>query len=74
MTIFQDARTFLLEHRAHYAAAVAGFLWPDPAPFNWALDWLDGELASNPESCDRPVLWIVETATRTEANLSFKEL
>jgi len=74
MTTFQDARRFLLEHRTDYAAAVAGFRWPDPVPFNWALDWLDGELASNPESRDRPALWIVETATGVETRLSFKEL
>ncbi len=74
MTTFQDARRFLLEHRTDHAAAVAGFCWPDPAPFNWALDWFDRELASNPESCDRPALWIVETASGIEAKLSFREL
>ena len=74
MTTFQEGRHFLLEHRTDYAAAVAGFRWPDPVPFNWALDWFDGELASNPESRDRPALWIVETATGFEAKLSFKEL
>jgi acetyl-CoA synthetase len=74
MTRFQDARRFLLEHRTDYAAAVRGFRWPDPVPFNWALDWFDGELASNPESCDRLALWIVETATGIETKVSFKEL
>jgi acetyl-CoA synthetase len=74
MTTFQDARTFLLEHQTDYAAAVADFRWPDPVPFNWALDWFDGELASNPESCGRTALWIVETTTSIEAKLSFKEL
>jgi acetyl-CoA synthetase len=74
MTTFQDARHFPLEHRTDYAAAVAGFRGPDPVPFNWALDWFDGELASNPESRDRPALWIIETATEFEAKLSFKEL
>jgi len=74
MTTFQEGRHFLLEHRTDYAAAVAGFRWPDPVPFNWALDWFDGELASNPESRARPALWIVETATGFEAKLSFKEL
>jgi len=74
MTTFQDARHFLLEHRTDYSAAVAGFRWPDPVPFNWALDWFDGELASNPESRDRLALWIVETATGIETKLSFKEL
>jgi acetyl-CoA synthetase len=74
MTTFQDARRFLLEHGTDYAAAVEGFRWPDPVPFNWALDWFDGELASNPESRDRPALWIVETATSIETKFSFKEL
>ncbi len=74
MTTFQDARRFLLEHRTDYAAAVAGFDWPDPMPFNWALDWFDSELASNSESRGRPALWIVETATGVETKLSFKEL
>jgi acetyl-CoA synthetase len=74
ITTFQDARRFLLEHRTDYSAAVAGFRWPDPVPFNWALDWFDGELASNPESRDRQALWIVETATGVETKLSFKEL
>jgi acetyl-CoA synthetase len=74
MATFQDARHFLLEHRTDYAAAVAGFRWPDPVPFNWALDWFDGELASNPESRDRAALWIIETETGVETKLSFKEL
>ncbi|MET0531011.1 MAG: AMP-binding protein, partial [Microvirga sp.] len=74
MITFQDARHFLLEHRTDYSAAVAGFRWPDPVQFNWALDWFDGELASNPESRGRLALWIVETATGIETKLSFKEL
>ena len=45
MTTFQEARAFLLKHRTDYNAAVKGFRWPDPAPFNWALDWFDAELA-----------------------------
>ncbi len=74
MATFQDARHFLLEYRTDYAAAVAGFRWPDPVPFNWALDWFDGELASHSESRDRPALWIIETETGVETKLSFKEL
>ena len=50
MTTFKDARAFLLAHRTDYDAAVKGFRWPDPVPFNWALDWFDAELASDPES------------------------
>ena len=74
MTTFQDARSFLLKHRSDYDAAVKGFGWPDPAPFNWALDWFDAELASNPESKDRPALWIVDAGSDRETKLSFAEL
>src|SRR6202030_3643682 len=74
MTTFQDARSFLLKHRADYDKAVAGFRWPDPVPFNWALDWFDEELARNPESRDRPALWIVDAAANRETKLSFAAL
>ncbi len=53
MTTFQEARSFLLQHRTDYDAAVKGFRWPDPVPFNWALDWFDAELARDAESKDR---------------------
>src|SRR5216683_2641403 len=56
MTTFQEARAFLLKHRTDYDVAVKGFRWPDPVPFNWALDWFDAELAGNPASRDRPAL------------------
>src|ERR1700736_2741126 len=74
MTTFQEARAFLLEHRTDYDKAVAGFRWPDPAPFNWALDWFDAELARHPESKDRPALWIVDSASNRETKLSFAAL
>ncbi|MFI4974643.1 MAG: AMP-binding protein [Caulobacterales bacterium] len=73
MTSFQEARDFLLRWRADYAKAYAEFLWPDPAPFNWALDWFDAELAANPQSRDRTALWIRE-ASGGETQLSFAEL
>ncbi|MET7622053.1 AMP-binding protein [Streptomyces sp. NPDC005408] len=38
---FRAARDFLLRHREDYAAAYAGFAWPRPERFNWALDWFD---------------------------------
>ena len=63
MTTFQEARAFLLKHRTDYDAAVKGFRWPDPVPFNWALDWFDAELARDPASRDRPALWIVDAAS-----------
>src|SRR5438445_44762 len=73
MTSFQDARAFLLKHRTDYDAAVKGFRWPDPVPFNWALDWFDAELARNPDSRDRAALWIVD-AGHKETKLSFAVL
>src|SRR3954463_9892972 len=73
MTTFQEARAFLLKHRTDYDAAVKGFRWPDPVPFNWALDWFDSELARNPESRDRAALWIVD-AGQKETKLSFAAL
>src|SRR3954470_168598 len=74
MTTFQEARKFLLKHRTDYHKAVADFRWPDPVPFNWALDWFDAELARNPESKDRAALWIVDAASNKEAKLSFDAL
>jgi len=74
MTNFKDARAFLLEHRTDYDAAVQGFRWPDPAPFNWALDWFDAELARDPESRDRTALWIVDAGHDRETKLSFATL
>src|SRR3989440_5202295 len=73
MTTFQEARTFLLKHRADYDTAVKGFRWPDPVPFNWALDWFDAELGRNADSRDRTALWIVD-AGHKETKLSFAAL
>jgi len=74
MTTFQQARSFLLDHRTDYAGAVAGFRWPDPVPFNWALDWFDAELASHADSRDRTALWIIDGATGSEVKPSFAQL
>jgi acetyl-CoA synthetase len=72
MTTFQQARSFLLQHRMNYDKAVADFRWPDPVPFNWALDWFDAELARSPDSKDRAALWIVEAASNREIKPSFE--
>ena len=49
---FAEARAFLLANRTDYAAAMAGFAWPDEQRFNWALDWFDvfarGPLGASP--------------------------
>ncbi len=74
MTNFQEARAFLLKHRGDYDAAVKGFRWPDPVPFNWALDWFDAELARDPASRDRTALWIVDAGHDRETKLSFATL
>src|SRR5471032_2762931 len=74
MTTFQDARSFLLQHRTDYDAAVKGFRWPDPVPFNWALDWFDAGLARDPASKDRVALWIVDAGSNRETKLSFEVL
>src|SRR3954452_17394785 len=74
MTTFQEARAFLLHNRTDYETAVKGFRWPDPVPFNWALDWFDAELAKNLDSRDQAALWIVDTASNSETKLSFAEL
>jgi acetyl-CoA synthetase len=74
MTTFKDARAFLLKHRTDYDAAIKGFRWPDPVPFNWALDWFDAELARDPQSKDRTALWIVDAGQDREIKLSFATL
>jgi acetyl-CoA synthetase len=43
------ARDLLLAHRADYAAAMAGFSWPQLDAFNWALDWFDVIAAEHPD-------------------------
>src|ERR1700736_5727659 len=74
MTTFQNARAFLLQHRTDYDKAVADFRWPDPTPFNWALDWFDAELARNADSKNLPALWIVDAGSNRETKLSFAAL
>src|SRR5947209_10371296 len=74
MITFKEARAFLLKHRTDYDAAVKGFRWPDPVPFNWALDWFDAELAGNADSRDRAALWIVDAGSDKETKLSFAAL
>src|SRR3954451_14550550 len=74
MTTFREARAFLLEHRTDYDKAVADFRWPDPADFNWALNWFDAELAENADSKGRTALWIVDAGSNRETKLSFEVL
>ena len=74
MPTFKQAREFLLANRTAYDAALKGFQWPEPVPFNWALDWFDAELARAPDSKDRCGLWIVDVASGEETKLTFAEL
>jgi acetyl-CoA synthetase len=74
MPDFKQARDFLLANRTDYDTAVKGFQWPEPAAFNWALDWFDAELARSPGSRDRCGLWIVDVASGEETKLTFGEL
>src|SRR5687768_785905 len=73
MPTFSQSRDFLQANRTDYAKAVDGFRWPDPIPFNWAIDWFDAELAG-PASKDRCGLWIVDVASGKETRLTFGEL
>jgi acetyl-CoA synthetase len=67
--LFRDARDFLLEHREDYPTAYAGFRWPRPEYFNWALDWFD-EIA---DGNARTALHLVEE-DGSETRLSFGEM
>ncbi|MEV0990639.1 AMP-binding protein [Streptomyces sp. NPDC049949] len=66
---FLAARDFLLERRGDYEAAHAGFTWPRPERFNWALDWFDHIAEGN----GADALRIVEE-DGTSRSVSFGEL
>ncbi|MGH8736558.1 MAG: AMP-binding protein [Burkholderiales bacterium] len=66
---FLQARDFLIDQRADYAAAYAGFRWPRLAEFNWALDYFDVIARGNP----RCALWVVDE-DGGEARVSFAEM
>ena len=72
MPTFREARDCLLAHRTDLDRAVAAFSWPDPVPFNWALDWFDADLAV--EARDRPALRIVEAGSGAEQAFTFGEM
>ncbi|MGW6547176.1 AMP-binding protein [Streptomyces massasporeus] len=67
--MFREARDFLLAHRDDYPTAYAGFRWPRPEYFNWALDWFDEIAHGNA----RTALHLVEEDGR-ETRLSFGEM
>lgn len=69
------ARDFLLLHRDDYDNAYAGFSWPEPALFNFAVDWFDGLAEETP---DQTALWVIDAAEdgsiSREQQLTFAEL
>ncbi|MEU6865696.1 AMP-binding protein [Streptomyces sp. NPDC046876] len=68
---FLDARDFLLAHGRDYDAARAGFTWPRPERFNWALDWFDRLADRSPRTAE--ALRIVEEDGSSEG-VSFANL
>ena len=57
----REMRDFLFEHATDYAAARAGFAWPQVDEFNFALEWFDVVAAENPQ---RPAVQIVDADLR----------
>jgi hypothetical protein len=53
----REMRDFLFSNATDYEAARAGFSWPHPSEFNFALEWFDVVADENP---DRPAVQIVE--------------
>lgn len=66
---FVRARDFLLAHRSDYAAAYAGFQWPQLTQFNWALDVFDVEARGNAALA----LWLVNE-DGSESRITFEEM
>ena len=56
---FTAARDLLLQLRSDHDEAQERFSWPQPAEFNWALDWFDA-LGARPDRRDQVALRIVE--------------
>lgn len=74
MTDFAEARDILLAHRTDYAEAVSRFRWPDVSRFNWATDWFDGVLATDPASADRDALLVVNGQGDIAERATFREM
>ena len=60
----REMRDFLFANATDYAAARAGFSWPHPAEFNFALEWFDVVAAENP---GRPAVQIVDADLSLQA-------
>ena len=64
------ARDYLLDRPHDYEAAVAGFTWPHPEAFNFALEWFDVVAGEHP---DRAAVTIADPGVAT-ASWSYGEL
>lgn len=64
------ARNFLLDRSTDYAAAVAGFRWPELTEFNFATEWFDVVAGEHP---DRAAVTIVD-ADLSARSWSYGEL
>lgn len=66
---FLQARDFLLQSRANYAAAYKEFRWPQLEQFNWALDYFDVMAADNTQ-----IALVITGQNSDDQKLSFGEI
>lgn len=66
----RTARDFVLANSSDYDALRSGFTWPEPAEFNFGLEWFDVIAGEHP---DQPAVKIVE-ADLSEHTTSYGEL
>lgn len=66
---FEQARDFLILHRADYDYAFNNFKWPSLEQFNWALDYFDSMAEGNTNIA----LWLVDENGKEE-KYTFLEL
>ena len=59
---FEQARDFLILHRADYNFAFQNFKWPKLEQFNWALDYFDSMAEGN----TNVALWLVDEKGQEE--------
>jgi acetyl-CoA synthetase len=69
---FRSARDLLLSARTDYNLAMADYVPPRPADFNWALNWFD-EVASDVTTGARTALKIIE-ADGTSSSVTYAEM
>jgi acetyl-CoA synthetase len=69
---FRSARDLLLSARTDYDVAMADYVPPRPADFNWALNWFD-EVAADVTTGARTALKIIE-ADGTSSAVTYAEM